>query len=159
MPSWILLILHWGSQQLDICVSLHVSECNLFSAYIAAIRSPLALNHLLKVKVKVAQLYLTLCNPMGYTVHGILQAKILEWVAFPFSTGSFQPRDWTQVSWIAGGFFNSWATREAQIISYFSYVSSICAHFLLVSGVRMFHMPLIGQAVGHTLENVLQIIN
>ena len=47
-------------------------------------------------------------------VHGILQARILEWVAFPFSRGSSQPRDQTQVSHIAGGFFTSWATREAQ---------------------------------------------
>ena len=49
-----------------------------------------------------------------YTVHGILQARILEWVAFPFSKGSFQPRDWTQVSCITGRFFTSWATKEAQ---------------------------------------------
>ena len=49
-----------------------------------------------------------------YTVHGILQARILEWVAFPFSGGSSQPRDWIQVSCTAGGFFTSWATREAQ---------------------------------------------
>ena len=45
------------------------------------------------MKVKVAQSYPTLCNPMDYTVHGILQARILEWVAFPFSRGSPQPRD------------------------------------------------------------------
>ena len=51
---------------------------------------------------------------MDYTVHGILQARIVEWVAFPFSKGSFQPRDRIQVSHIAGGFFTSWATREAQ---------------------------------------------
>ena len=57
------------------------------------------------MKVKVAQLYLTLCDPIDYTVHGILQARILEWVAFPFSRGSSQPRDQTQVSRIAGGFF------------------------------------------------------
>ena len=57
------------------------------------------------MKVKIAQLYLTLCDPMDYTVHGILQARILEWVAFPFSRGSSQPRDWTQVSRIAGRFF------------------------------------------------------
>ena len=44
-------------------------------------------------------------QPMDYTVPGILQARILEWVAFPFSRGSFQPRDRTQVSHIAGGFF------------------------------------------------------
>ena len=46
--------------------------------------------------------------------HGILQARILEWVAFSFSRESSQPRDWTQVSGIAAGFFTSWATREAQ---------------------------------------------
>ena len=45
-------------------------------------------------------------------VHGILQARILEWVAFPFSRGSSQPRDQTQVSCIAGGFFTSWVIRE-----------------------------------------------
>ena len=44
------------------------------------------------MKVKVAQLCLTLCQPMDYTVHGILQARILEWVAFPFAMGSSQPR-------------------------------------------------------------------
>ena len=51
---------------------------------------------------------------MDCIVHGILQARRLEWVAFPFSRGSSQPRDWTQVSRIAGRFFTSWATREAQ---------------------------------------------
>ena len=66
------------------------------------------------LKVKVAQLCPTICNPMDYTVHGILQARILEWVAFPFSRGSSQPRDQTQVSHIAGRFFTSWATRETQ---------------------------------------------
>ena len=67
-----------------------------------------------EMKVKVSQLCLTLCNPMDYTVHGILQARTLEWVAFPFSRGSSQPRDQIQVSWFAGGFFTSGATREAQ---------------------------------------------
>ena len=47
-----------------------------------------------------------------YTVHGILQARILEWLTFPFSRGSSQLRGWTQVSCIAGRFFTSWATRE-----------------------------------------------
>ena len=55
--------------------------------------------------MEVAQLCLTLCNPMDYTVPGILQVRILEWVAFPFSRGSSQPRDQTQVSRIVGGFF------------------------------------------------------
>ena len=53
-------------------------------------------------------------HPMNYTVHGILQARTLEWVAFPFSTGTSQPRDPTQVSGIAGRLFINWATREAQ---------------------------------------------
>ena len=53
-------------------------------------------------------------DPMDYTVYGILQARILVWVAFPFSSRSSQPRDWTEVSCIAGRFFTSWATREDQ---------------------------------------------
>ena len=63
------------------------------------------------MKVKVTRSCPTLCDLMDYTVHGILQARILEWEAFPWS------RDWTQVSRIAGRFFTSWATREAQIRS------------------------------------------
>ena len=55
-----------------------------------------------------------LCDLMDYTVYGILQTKILEWVAFPSSRGSSKPRDQTQVSWIAAEFFTSWATKEAQ---------------------------------------------
>ena len=66
------------------------------------------------VKVKVTQLCPTLWDPMDSIVHGLLQARILDWVAFPFSKGSSQPRDQTQVSSIAGRFFTSWATRETQ---------------------------------------------
>ena len=65
------------------------------------------------MKAKVASSCPTLCDPMDYAVHGILQARILEWVAVPFSRGSSQPRDWTQDSSIAGRFFASWAIREA----------------------------------------------
>ena len=60
-----------------------------------------------KVKWMVVQFCLTLCDPIDYTVHEILQARTLEWVAFPFSRGSSQPRDQIQVSQIAGGFFTS----------------------------------------------------
>ena len=66
-----------------------------------------------EVKVKVTQSCLTLCDPMDDTVHGILQARILKRVAFPFSRESPQPRDRTQVSNIVGRFFTSWATKEA----------------------------------------------
>ena len=65
-------------------------------------------------KVKVAQSCLTLCSSMDYIVHGVLQARILEWVAFPFSRESSQLRDQTQVSHIAGRFITSWAIREVQ---------------------------------------------
>ena len=52
------------------------------------------------------------CSPPGSSVHGILQARILEWVAMPSSRGSSRPRDRTRVSCIAGGFFTA-DTREA----------------------------------------------
>ena len=58
-------------------------------------------------EVKVTQSCLTLCKPMDSLVHGILQARILEWVAFPFSRLSSQPRDRTHVSHTAGRFFTS----------------------------------------------------
>ena len=67
---------------------------------------------LLWCEVKVAQSCSTLCHSMDYVVHGILQARILEWVAYPFSSGSSPPRNWIRVSCIAGRFFTSWATRE-----------------------------------------------
>ena len=60
---------------------------------------------IIELCVKVTHSCLTVCNPMDYTVQGILQARILEWVAFPFSKGSSQPRDQTQVSHIAGRCF------------------------------------------------------
>ena len=68
-----------------------------------------------KVNVKVTQSCPTLCDPMDCVVHEILQARILEWVAFPFSRGSSQPRDQTQVSRIASGFFTNWAMRESTV--------------------------------------------
>ena len=64
-------------------------------------------------KVKVTQSCLTPCGPMDYTVHGILQVRILEWVAIPFSRVSSQLRDPTGVSHSAGRFFTIWVTREA----------------------------------------------
>ena len=62
---------------------------------------------------EVAQLCPTLCDPVdcslpGSSLHGILQARILEWVAISFSRGSSQPRDGTRVSFIAGRRFNLW---------------------------------------------------
>ena len=67
---------------------------------------------------EVAQSCPTLCDPMdcslpASSIHGILQARTLEWVAIFFSRGSSRPRDQTQVSHIAGRHFSLWATREA----------------------------------------------
>ena len=77
-------------------------------------------------KVRVAQSCPTFCDPMdcsppGSSVHGILQTRILEWVASPFSRESSRPRDRTWASRIAGRFFTVWVTREAQ-----SYVQVGC---------------------------------
>ena len=84
---------------------------------------PLLLTEKVKVKEgegEVAQSCPTLCDPVdcnlrGFSVHGILQARILEWIAISFSRGSFQPRDQTRVSRIGGRRFNLRATREAHL--------------------------------------------
>ena len=73
------------------------------------------------VCVLAAQPCLTLCDPIdcsppGSSVLGILQARILEWVALSFSRGSSWPRDGTLVSCIAASFFTTWAIREAQML-------------------------------------------
>ena len=113
--------LYWSIVDLQSCVSLgyiakwfsyiyiytYICICIFFAGAFSLI-----------VKVKVAQLCPTLCYPMYYSppgssIHGTLQARILEWVAISFSRGSSSPRDQTQVSHIAGGFFTVWATREA----------------------------------------------
>ena len=67
---------------------------------------------------EVVQSCPTFCDPVDYrlpgiSVHGILQARILEWVTISFSRGSSRPRDRTRVSWVGGRCFNLWATREA----------------------------------------------
>ena len=82
-----------------------LSSLILFGSLLMTNGSCADLLYVVPSKVKVAQSCLTLCDPMDYTVHGILQAMILEWVAFPCPRGSSQPRDRTQVSCIAGRFF------------------------------------------------------
>ena len=74
------------------------------------------------VKVKVTQSCLTLCDSMDCylpdsSVHGVLQARTLEWVAIPFFRESSQPRDQTRISCIAGRFFTIWAIRKASLNS------------------------------------------
>ena len=76
-----------------------------------------SLFHLLPPESEVAQSYPILCNPMdcsllGSSVHGIFQARVLEWIAISFSRGSSRPRNWTWASRISGRRFTVWATRE-----------------------------------------------
>ena len=82
---------------------------------------------------KSLQLCLTLCDPidgspLGSPVPGILQARILEWVAIPFLKGSFWPSNGTQVSCIAGRFFTIWVTREALNLFYKGSNIKECRH-------------------------------
>ena len=88
------------------------------------------------VRAKLLQSCLTLCNPMDCSlpcssIHGILQARILEWVAMPSSRGSSQPRDWTHISGIAGGFLTTEPSGEARLmysspIHNFIYFNALC---------------------------------
>ena len=101
----------WSSKRADVCVCARACVCACAC-----------------VCVSETQLCLTLCNPMdcsppGSSVHGILQARILEWVAIPFSRGSFWPRDRIRVSCTAGRFFTTWATREDRWCGSFVQVS------------------------------------
>ena len=89
---------------------------------------------------EVAQSCLTLFDPMdrsspGSSVHGIFQARVLEWVAISFSRGSSQPRDWTWVSFTAGRRFTIWATREA------SHVHNLEINPLLIVSFEVFFLP------------------
>ena len=56
------------------------------------------------------------CSPAGFSIHGSVQARILEWVVIPFPRGSSQPREWTQVSYTEGRFFTIWATMEPWLL-------------------------------------------
>ena len=91
------------------------------------------------LKVSVAQSCLILCNHMDSsllfsTVHGILQARILEWVAIPFLRGFSKHRNQTQVSCFAGKFFTNWATMEALLTLF----PSILWHFLFTLYIVVF---------------------
>ena len=95
--------------------SIHPSKFDLLGK--GGFFSPLELTSLYLEKVLVIQSCLTLSDPTncshpGFSVCGILQARILERITIPFSTGSSRPRDWTQVSCIAGRFFTIWAIRQ-----------------------------------------------
>ena len=95
------------------CRAPYVSDlCRCLQSAFDFIHSPL--KGLKWKSLSRARLFVT---PMGYTVHGVLQARILKWVGFPFSRGSSQPKDQTQVFCIADGFFTSWATGKPQMFT------------------------------------------
>ena len=107
---------HTQSSKVGICLMEMIKLVNkIKSIYRTLPQSPGLTNN---VYVLIAQLCPTLCDPIdcsppGSSVHGILQAGTLEWVAIPFSRISSWPRNWTPVSYIAGRFFTIWTTREA----------------------------------------------
>ena len=101
----------WGPPSLSVCVSGGQVRfiINKYFSFLTIYKN--------WKQSKVTQLCPTLCDPMdhsllGSSVHGILQARILEWAAISFSRGSSRPRDRTWFSLIAGGLFTLWATRE-----------------------------------------------
>ena len=111
---------HYSSGPTNVCLGARVTKicsCShpIFIEYLLCAQycTRIGETTVIKTKVKVAQSCPTLCDPMAYTVHGILWARILEWAPFLFSRGSSQPRNQTGVSCIAGGFFTNWAIREA----------------------------------------------
>ena len=125
-------------------------ECFLCARHSAKFCPYIFFHWILKMKVKVAQACPTLWDPMDYTVHGILWARILEWLAFAFSRGSSQSRDWTQVSPTAGKFFTSWATREPSLNPGFT-ANKALHPFLQVRMLRHTIVKRSGQ--GHTYGN------
>ena len=110
------------------------------------------------MKVRVAQSCPTLCDPLDYTLHGLLQARILDWVAFFFSRESSQPRDWTQVSLITGRFFTSWATREAPQKNKSDSTEDLLLYFklcILLLLLQVRNVPQVASLVAQMVKNPL----
>ena len=101
--------------------------------------------------MKVSQSCLTLYDPMDYTVHGILQARILGWVAFPFSKGCSQPRDQTQVSRIAGRFF----TKVVQVYMVYMFTKSVP----IVKQIEIVYYSVISSCRGLWSWNLIALIS
>ena len=109
LSKWVIVPMLFQNSSYLSCHVLHVATTLL--TYLLAVTVSVCRT------VLVAQSCLTLCDPTncslpGFSVHGILQAKILEWIAIPFSRGTSQPRDRTLVSWLIGRFFTIWATEK-----------------------------------------------
>ena len=107
----------WGSSEVlgvrtEMSLREDIEDFSLLAVFINLSKSAL---YLTKSEGKVALLHPILCDLMDQIVHWIFLGRILEWVAVPFSRGSSWPRNWTEVSCIAGRFFTSSATREFHV--------------------------------------------
>ena len=103
--------------------------------------------------MKVAQVCPNLCHPVDSTVHGILQARILEWVGIAFCRGSSQPRDRTLASHIAGRFFTTWATREDQNIKVCELSKNVNVCEVSKVKIDAFHIIVFVKKENRTLAN------
>ena len=94
---------------------------------------------ILSAPVKQAQLFCdpVNCSPPGYSVHGILQARIVECIAISFSRGSSPPRTRTRDSCLRGGFFTTWVSREAQFLPLHLLFLPMNIHHLRLSCLRL----------------------
>ena len=98
-------------------------------------------------------------SPPGSSVHGILQARILEWVAIPFSRGFSHLWDQTRVSVIAGGLFTAWAPREALGNILLKYKTTICDLFSLLTKILARFTPCVLELpTCHILYSIFSIL-
>ena len=114
----------WSGNYDPTCLAVRPSVCVCICIYVCVYIYITCTYYIyiytIALKVLIAQSCPTFCDPLDHSppvffVHGILQARILEWVAIPYSRGSFQSRDWTWVSCNASRYFTVWATGEAHI--------------------------------------------
>ena len=127
--EWLLLIDIFRYSTIWVCIFLKLFHKDFFlksfsfwfpgfrDFYIVLLSNPFSSFDQKERDCEVAQSYPTLYDPTdsilpGSSVHGIFQARVLEWVAISFSRGSSGPRDWTQISDVSGKHFTIWATRE-----------------------------------------------
>ena len=113
---------------------------------------------------EVAQSCLTLCDPRdcslpGFSVHGIFQARILEWVTISFSRKSSRPRDRARVSHIGGRCFNLWATREAHptYTTKRIYTRKVNGHWLALGLYNAWDLSCFWKELGWRLSHILYI--
>jgi len=120
----------------------------------------------LKVKVLVSQSHLSLSDPMdfslpGSSVHGILQARIMEWTAISFFRGSSRPRDQTRVSCTAGRFFTIWTTKETPDSSLLVYKKVTVFYILILHTTTLLNLFINSNSflVGFRIFYILSIIS